>query len=460
MHAHGADPAHAPSYFLNCNPSGDGYLLDLLYTADNVASDCDSYADMSGSNNASYNSWFENSLHARNLFTGYGTFILYTNCHDLTSIQNTMSNQTPKDAYQMFLNVGNSDPVAITNVFDDNSISLNVIGLNLPAAYNGVSTIEQINGSFARYDVDATNIISLDSGVTDASHDLSNELFMSAGTLVQDLSTGTTIDVVTMNNRIIASGGISALSDTSPDWQDYSTNNYLPVGFESSAPTVNTQPETAKTVADGEYLTVSADFDQATSHQWQKDTVNIAGETSPVMTIKIVTADNAAVYRCVGTNAAGSTNSTGCTLTVGAATPLVINTQPVSVTVTEPAPAVFTCAATGNGTVTYQWYLGGVLQGGETSGTYTIDPTTELAATNVYCEVNDDTGTPLDSNTVTLTVEAVQDSLEMSATQPSLSSLLILHHNILLGGAGHPMVCKFITATSVRPLLYRRMQLQ
>lgn len=85
-----------------------------------------------------------------------------------------------------------------------------------------------------------------------------------------------------------------------------------------------------------------------------------------------------------------------------------ITDQPDNVTVNEPNEATFTVAATGAGTLTYQWQVddGGGWDdiSGETAATLSIDPTSEALSGYQYrCNVTDDDGTTA-SSAATLTV--------------------------------------------------------
>jgi hypothetical protein len=76
------------------------------------------------------------------------------------------------------------------------------------------------------------------------------------------------------------------------------------------------------------------------------------------------------------TNSVGSVTSAGAILTVNPP-PVApsITTQPANQTVTAPAPATFSVAASGDAPLTYQWRRNGVDIAGATSATYVLDPT-------------------------------------------------------------------------------------
>lgn len=85
----------------------------------------------------------------------------------------------------------------------------------------------------------------------------------------------------------------------------------------------------------------------------------------------------AAPYTVTGSNSAGSSIAT-LTITVIDPVVLAITTQPANQTVLAGQTATFTVVATGAGTLTYQWLLGGVAIPGATSASYTT-PATVLA---------------------------------------------------------------------------------
>jgi len=310
------------SYFMNGNASsGIEYQIDMIFTADNRVSECDYYIDMANVNNSDLEAWFANSLHSRNYAEISRDFAYYTQCHSATFLHNIYKALKYNGQYT-FMRGLNTGGLEDYDIYGNGNIVYHGRLNAFVSGYTGDDDVFEMFGNDAQNTDDETGRIRSDT-MTNL-HFIENN-YHNPNTIplcdVIDQFDASTPDLATLNTRIFnASGFAVACTENAPDWQDAANDNFLPVGFESLAPTVNTQPETTETVVDGGYLTVSADFDQATSHQWQKDNVNIVGETSPVLTIKVVTADNGSVYRCVGTNAAGSTNSNGCTLTVGAAT--------------------------------------------------------------------------------------------------------------------------------------------
>jgi glucose/arabinose dehydrogenase len=90
------------------------------------------------------------------------------------------------------------------------------------------------------------------------------------------------------------------------------------VQFQGTPPTITTQPANL-TVAQGQpaAFTVAASSTTPISFQWQRNQANISGATSSSYTLASPAAtDNGAKFRCVVTNAGGSTISNEATLTV------------------------------------------------------------------------------------------------------------------------------------------------
>ena len=108
-----------------------------------------------------------------------------------------------------------------------------------------------------------------------------------------------------------------------------------------------------------------------------------------------------AVLAGCGGGSSDSTTSTSSS-TVSAPT---ISTQPTSVTVTAGSAATFSVTATGDGTLTYQWYKSSTAISGATSATYTISSAATSDAGSYYVTVTNSGGTTT-SSTVTLTVSS------------------------------------------------------
>jgi glucose/arabinose dehydrogenase len=107
-------------------------------------------------------------------------------------------------------------------------------------------------------------------------------------------------------------------------------------------PGINAQPAST-TVGLGQTatFTVAATGSQPLSYQWQRNTVDIPGATSPSFTTDpVVFSDNGATFRVKVTNAFGNITSSSATLTV-------LNRQPPTATINQPADgSLYTAGST------------------------------------------------------------------------------------------------------------------
>ncbi|HJZ94192.1 MAG TPA: PQQ-dependent sugar dehydrogenase [Gemmataceae bacterium] len=127
------------------------------------------------------------------------------------------------------------------------------------------------------------------------------------------------------------------------------------------APTITQQP-TDVTVNEGQpaSFSVTATGGPPLSYQWQKQIniawANINGATSSTFTIGSTTQLDAAQYRVIVTNSAGSATSNPATLTVNVVGQApIITQQPTNLTVNVGQPANFSVTATGTVSLSYQW---------------------------------------------------------------------------------------------------------
>ncbi len=179
-------------------------------------------------------------------------------------------------------------------------------------------------------------------------------------------------------------------------------------------------------------------------YQWQKNGANVAdgghysGTGTATLTVSNADANDAASYRCVVTNAGGSTISNAAALTLRTATQ--ITQHPSARQVCLQSTATFTVAATGDGTLTYQWQKNGVnlANGGHYSGattsTLTISNADANDAADYRCVVTAGCGVAT-SGTAGLTVE--------SCSQACLQNMDF--EGGFTGGAGNNWI-KFVKA--------------
>jgi hypothetical protein len=187
------------------------------------------------------------------------------------------------------------------------------------------------------------------------------------------------------------------------------------------APAITVQPAD-QTVTEPAVATfnITATGSAPLTYQWQRLSggafANIAGATSATFaTAATVRAnDNNAQFRVLVTNSAGTATSNGATLTVNPA-PVspAFTTQPADITVTAPATASFTVAATGTPAPTLQWQTssdgGGTWSNvsagtGATTTTYTTEATSTPISGRRYRAIATNSAGAATSNAAILTV--------------------------------------------------------
>jgi len=133
-------------------------------------------------------------------------------------------------------------------------------------------------------------------------------------------------------------------------------------------------------------------------YQWQKDGIDILGETNSGLLLNNVIAGDAGIYRCLVSGECGTAISNGALLTINA--DLAITVQPLDDDVCVGESAGFSVTVTGSG-LTYQWQYNGVdlIDGGNISGATTsnliIDPVTITNAGIYTCIISGSCGTEI-----------------------------------------------------------------
>ena len=159
-------------------------------------------------------------------------------------------------------------------------------------------------------------------------------------------------------------------------------------------------------------FSVVADGTPDPTYQWQKNGANIPGATSNTYTTPATTAsDNAAVFKVVVSNSAGTATSKEAVLTVNV--PASIATPPASRSVVVTKTAIFTVRAAGTPPFTYQWKKNGVNVSAGVGGT--TDTYTTPAAANgdngaLYSVVVTNSAGTVTSSSATLSVVATRYS--------------------------------------------------
>jgi hypothetical protein len=188
----------------------------------------------------------------------------------------------------------------------------------------------------------------------------------------------------------------------------------LTVNPAAIAPVITVQPQpVAVTAGQSAQFSVTATGTAPLAYQWQRNGVNIAGATAATCSVVNAQSANVGSYRVIVSNAAGSVTSTAATLTVNPAVqPPVVLTQPIAATRTVGQSVTFTVAASGSGSLTYQWYLDGIPIAGANALSYTLSAVALTDAGSYTAGVRNTAGEVL-SKPAVLTVNA--------ATAPKLN---------------------------------------
>jgi HYDIN/CFA65/VesB family protein/Ig-like domain-containing protein len=197
----------------------------------------------------------------------------------------------------------------------------------------------------------------------------------------------------------------------------------LTVTAASVAPSITTQPA-SQTVNAGQpaTFTISATGTATLTYQWKKNGANISGATSSSYTTPATAAsDNNSKFTVTVTNSVSSVTSNAATLTVNV--PPSITTQPASQNVNVGQTATFSVAATGSGTLTYQWKKNGSNIGGATSPTYTTPATSSSDNNSQFTVTVTDMVSGVTSNPATLTVNTPATAPSVT-TQPASKTVI------------------------------------
>ncbi|MBU3678316.1 MAG: hypothetical protein FGM32_01750 [Candidatus Kapabacteria bacterium] len=171
----------------------------------------------------------------------------------------------------------------------------------------------------------------------------------------------------------------------------------------AGSPTITTPPM-SNTVCAGEVfsLSVVATGAGTLSYQWTFNGADLAGQTSPTLTLTATVA-RAGSYAVKITTACGSITSNTVTVTVRDAT-TITQQPPATVAATVGQPLTITLAATGSGTVQYQWFKDGAALAGEVTPTYTKAAYALTDAGKYWCRVRSECGDKF-SDTTTVTTK-------------------------------------------------------
>lgn len=212
---------------------------------------------------------------------------------------------------------------------------------------------------------------------------------------------GATSSVYTLSSATTANTGSYTVALTGPGGTTTSavatvTVRYLP-------PNITAQPSAAVVVA-GNSASFSVSGQNVTSYQWYFQGSAIAGATSGIYAIPVVSAANVGNYDVVLTGPGGTATSNTVSLTLQSTTGApVVTTQPASVSAA--AGGTITLSVAANNATSYQWYHNGVAVSGATSATLVLSNLSATAAGS-YTVTITGAGGSVTSNAATVSVLA------------------------------------------------------
>ena len=170
--------------------------------------------------------------------------------------------------------------------------------------------------------------------------------------------------------QVVVSNSVGSVTSNSAD---------LAVNDAVEAPSITEQPDNLSILeGDAASFTVSVNGTAPFDYQWQKDGTDIAGANANTFSISNTSTNDAAVYRVIITNSAGSVTSNEATLTVDQVVIAPsISDHPDDITVAEGQDASFAVSALGTGPLSYQWQKDGIDISGAVSSRYEISNVTE-----------------------------------------------------------------------------------
>jgi hypothetical protein len=191
--------------------------------------------------------------------------------------------------------------------------------------------------------------------------------------------------------------------------------------FASATPAITTQPlSQSADVGQTVQFSIVASGSPVLKYQWQKNSAAISNASGPSYVTPVLTStDSGSVYTVVVSNPVGSITSAAAILTVNAATPPAIVTQPTSIVALPGQPATFTVAVAGSVPMHFQWQKNGSVIGTD-AATLTISSVQASDAGNYSVTVTNIAGS-VTSATATLKLAPPGINLSLGKTAKASS---------------------------------------
>jgi hypothetical protein len=181
----------------------------------------------------------------------------------------------------------------------------------------------------------------------------------------------------------------------------------------ASTPTITTQPSSVDVCEGGTLnLSVTATATGTVRYQWLRDGADIDGATGASYEIRDFTAARAGAYTVRVSTACGSVVSAVATVGVKPGTTITTN-LPATLDVQVGTDLTLTVAATGSGTLQYQWFKDGNAVAGEVAPTFTKANAQNSDAGQYWVRITSECGNTFSDTTTVTTRPAVTSVNEL-----------------------------------------------
>jgi len=209
---------------------------------------------------------------------------------------------------------------------------------------------------------------------------------------------GATNDTLVLSNVVLADSATYRVVVSNASTSVTSSNAVLLVQT-SPPPVITIQPQ-GQTVLTNTTVTLSVTASNATSYQWESNSVDLAGATNDTLVLSNVVVADSATYQVVVGNTATSIISSSAVLQVVDVLPPLIVTQPQSQTVLTNATVMFSVVA--SNTTGYQWESNTIPLAGATNDTLVLSNVVVAESASYQVVVSNSATSVTSSNAVLL----------------------------------------------------------